>query len=62
MMSSRGPRAVVIGPSPVPVAGSRSNSARQVPVAPWLISKPAELAGVPATLALVLKLTEKLAV
>jgi hypothetical protein len=44
------------------VAGSLSNSARQVPVAPWLISKPAALAGVPATLVLMLKLVEKLAV
>jgi len=41
VMSSRGPRAVVIGPAPVPVAGSRSNSARQTPLGPWLTSKPA---------------------
>jgi len=57
VMSSRGPRA------PVPVAGSWSNSARQVPVAPWLISKPDALAGacVPVTLVLMLKLAEMLA-
>ncbi|WP_457503746.1 hypothetical protein [Thermostichus sp. MS-CIW-25] len=60
-MSSRGPRAVVMGAAPVPVAGSLSNSARQVPPAPWLISRPAALAGVPATVPLEVKLAVKVA-
>jgi len=54
VMSSRGP---VVEPVP-----PLSNSARQVPPTPWLISKPAALAGVPAVLVLVLKLVERLAV
>jgi len=69
VMSSRGPRAVVMGAAPVPVAGSLSNSARQVPVAPWLISKPTVSAGasavdvdVNAMTSVTVKLVETLAV